>query len=195
MTSAHKMRRVLEVLDRRLGLSWERAQLVDAKGTAMCRVRLDRLVVTASGISEDLICCLPGFRRAKKHFLRPKHPKHFLSYGRLTTFETTTSIRQMIVLSDRRMRRLAHCKVTLIARDETGLEPRDVLSVRGLLPDARIVLVELAFDFGFSSGVTGAYVRRHALFGKSRPCNVASLRGYDSWGTRKGPKFVRSYNK
>jgi hypothetical protein len=71
----------------------------------------------------------------------------------------------------------------------------DVLSVLGLLPDARVVLVELAFDFGPRSGVTGAYVRRHALFGKSRPKNVASFRGYDSWGTRKGAKFVRSYYK
>jgi len=115
-------------------------------------------VVTASGIAEDLIRRLPGFRRAKKHFLRQKHPKHFLAYGRATTFETTTSIRQMVVLLDRRMRRLAHCKVRLIASDETGLLPEDVLSVLGLLPDARVVPIELAFDFGSTYGVTGAYV-------------------------------------
>ena len=33
------------------------------------------------------------------------------------------------------------------------------------------------------------------FFGKSRPNNVANLRCYDSWGTRKGGKFVRSYYK
>ncbi len=169
--------------------------MAGAKRRPVCEVRLDRLVVTASGIAEELIRRLPGFRRTKKHFLRKKHSKHFLAYSRVTKFESTTSIRQMIVLSDRRMRRLAYCKVTLIARDETGLVPRDVLSVLGLLPDARVVLIELAFDFGSGPGVTGAYVRRHALFGKSRPKNVASFRGYDSWGTREGAKFVRSYYK
>jgi hypothetical protein len=190
-----KMREAADCHDRRLGMSWEQTQLSGAKRKPHCKAGLDDLVATASGIAEDLILRLPGFRRVKKHFLRRKHPKHFLAYSRKTTFESTTSIRQMIVLSERRMQRLAYCKVTLIARDETGLKPEDVLSVLRLLPDARIVLVELAFDFGFSSGVTGAFVRRHALFGKSRAKNVASIRGYDSWGTRKGPKFVRSYFK
>jgi hypothetical protein len=156
---------------------------------------LDRLIVTASGIVEELIRQLPGFRRTKKHFIKKKYAKQFLAYGRMTRFESTTSIRQVIVLSERRMRRLAHFKVTFIARDETGLEPRDVLAVLGLIADPRMVLVEIAFDFGFRSGVTGSYVRRHALFGKSRPKNVASIRSYDSWGTRKGTKFVRSYYK
>ena len=41
---------------------------------------------------------------------------------------------------------------------ETGLLPEDVLSVLGLLPDARVVLIEFAFDFGSTYGVTGAYV-------------------------------------
>ena len=75
------------------------------------------------------------------------------------------------------------------------MRPEDVLSVLELLPGAKLVLVELAFDFGFKSGVDGEYVRAHALFGKSRPNNVANLRGYDSWGTRRGSKFVRSYYK
>ena len=195
MTPSAKMLLVLRNLNRRLGIDWEISQLAKAEGRPRCRARLDRLIVTATGIAEDLIRGLPGFRRTKKHFLKKKYPKHFLTYGRKTTFESTASIRQMIVLSDRRRRGLAFCTVTLIARDETGLEPEDVLAVLGLLPDARIVLIELAFDFGSSSGVTGAYVRRHALFGKSKPCNVAAIRGYDSWGTRKGPKFVRSYYK
>jgi hypothetical protein len=195
MTPVPKMILALRNLNRRLGIDWELSRLVKAEGRPLCRVRLDRLVVTASGIAEELIRRLPGFRRTKKHFLRRRHPKDFLAYGRVTVFEGTTSIRQLIVLSDRKMRRLPYCKVTLIARDETGLEPRDVLSVFGLIADPKLVLVELAFDYGFGSGVTGAYVRQHALFGKSKPCNVATIRGYDSWGTRKGPKFVRSYYK
>jgi len=195
VSADHKMQRALNVLNWRLGVDWEQGQLASAKERPDCEVRLDRLTVTASGIEEDLILKLPGFRRTKKHFLRAKHPKHFLTYGRKTTFKSTTSIRQMIALAERRRRKLAECKVTLIARDETGLLPKDVLSVLRLLPDTKIVMIELAFDFGPQSGITGAYVRRHALFGKSHPNRVASIRGYDSWGTRKGAKFVRSYFK
>jgi hypothetical protein len=93
------------------------------------------------------------------------------------------------------MPHIAPFKVTLIARDEVGLQRTDVLSILELLPDSRIVLVELAFDFGFRSGVDGAFVRRHALFGKSRPNQGGVYRCWDSWGSRRGAKYVRSYFK
>ena len=90
---------------------------------------------------------------------------------------------------------MAEFKLTMFARDKTGLEPEDVKAVERLLLDVEVVSLELAFDFGFSSGVDGAYVRRHGLFGKSRLKTVAFLECYDAWGTRKGAKFVRSYLK
>jgi hypothetical protein len=191
----YKMQQATSSLDRRLGQSWEQAQLSGARRRPLCKVRLDRLVVTASEADGSLILGIPGVRRGRNHFLRRKHPTDFLPYGRRTPYLTNGSISQVVVLSEPSMQHIAPCKVTLIARDELGLQPQDVLSVLELLPDMRFVLVELAFDFGFHSEVDGANVRAHALFGKSRPNQVAVRRGWDCWGTRRGAKFVRSYFK
>jgi hypothetical protein len=84
----------------------------------------------------------------------------------------------------------------MIAEDQQGLQFADVCAVLELLPDVRVGLVEIAWDFSPDSGVDGAFIRKHALFGKSRRGRVAEIRGYDSWGSRKGrKKFVRSYDK
>lgn len=182
-------------LDRRLGCTWEREQLAAAKDRPDCEIRLDRAQVTASSVSEQMILGIPGFYRTSKHFLKRKHAQDFLPYGRVTTFTSNTSIAHLTVLSDRRMPHIAPCKVALIGSDVTGLQPEDVIRVLELLPDSKLVLVEIAFDFGFRSGVDGAYVRRHALFGNCRRNQVGSIRCYDSWGSRKGAKFVRSYFK
>jgi hypothetical protein len=95
MVPTLKMQLAAQCLNRRLGVDWEQARLAGAKRRPHCEVRLDRLVVTASGIAEDLILRLPGFHRTKKHFLRQKHPKHFLAYGlqilAISTSANTTS--------------------------------------------------------------------------------------------------------
>jgi hypothetical protein len=195
MNFSEKMRAARGCLDMRLGISSERDGLAKAKDRSDCRVRLDRIGVTTSGISEDLILKSRKFRRVNKHFVWRKYPQQFLPYDRVSKFTSRTSICEMHVLTGRQMKRLAQCKITMIARDQTGLQPRDVMAVLDLLPDVRLVMVEIAFDFGFNSGVDGAYVRRHGLFGKSRHSQVASHRCYDSWGSRKGAKFVRSYYK
>ena len=195
MTSIHKMQLALRSLDRRLGMSWEQTQLAEAKKRPLCEVRLDRMEMTASEVDESLILGIPGVRRGRNEFIRRKDPKQFLPYTRRTPYTTTGSIRQIVVLSEPSMPHIAPCKVSLIARDETGLQRNDVLSFLEFLPDSRIVLVELAFDFGFRSGMDGEFLRKHALFGKSRPNQVGVRRGWDCWGTRKGTKFVRSYFK
>jgi len=84
----------------------------------------------------------------------------------------------------------------MIAEDQRGLQFADVCAVLELLPDVRVGLVEIAWDFSPDSVVDGAFIRKHALFGKSRRRRVAEIRGYDSWGSRRGrQKFVRSYDK
>lgn len=84
----------------------------------------------------------------------------------------------------------------MIAEDQEGLQFADVCAVLELLPDAKVGLVEIAWDFSPDSGVDGAFIRANALFGKSRRRRVAETRGYDSWGSRRGrKKFVRSYDK
>ena len=195
MARTNKMLAAQRVLNSRLGTTWERSQLAKAKNMPRCHAGLDRLAMISDAISDDAILEIPGTRRTKKQLLRHDAQNNFLPYGRKTVFTTKGSIREIVVLSEPQMPHIAKCKVTLMARNRFGLQRRHVMDVLERLPGAKLVLVELAFDFGFKSGVDGEYVRAHALFGKSRPKNVANLHCYDSWGTRKGGKFVRSYYK
>lgn len=110
-------------------------------------------------------------------------------------FVTTTSIEKMNIESERQSGRLANFKITMIAKDASGIQLSDVLKVLALVENPLVTLLELAWDFGPKSGVDGAYVRQHALFGKSKRNQVGVYFGWDSWGSRKGAKFVRSYFK
>src|SRR6267143_3374277 len=195
MRSTHKMQLALSSLDRRLGLSWERAGLAKARNTPVCVVRLDRLEFTATGIAKKQILDIPGFRSGNNHFVRRKGPENFLPYRRVANFESDTSIRKMDVLYEPTAPWIAPFKVTLISHDKTGLQPGDVLSILELLPGAKVIRIEVAFDFGYSAGVDGAWVRSHSLFGKARRNQVGIRRSWDAWGSRRGAKFVRSYYK
>jgi hypothetical protein len=58
-------------------------------------------------------------------------------------------------------------KVTLVADDKRGLEAADVHLVMSRCKFVRILIVELALDFE-KSVMDHRFVRRHAIFGKSR---------------------------
>ena len=195
MAPKDKMQRAAQCLNRRLGVDWERAELEKGPKFPRCRVRLDRLVVTTGGFHADVRSAIPQFICRKKHFLRRARPEDVLPYARLTEFVSETSIEQMFVLTEPQLLRVKPCKITMIAKDTTGLNAKDVLSVLNTLPDVRVVTLELAFDFRRASGIDGSYVRRHAVFGKARQRGVGLWFGYDNWGCRTGRKLIRSYYK
>jgi hypothetical protein len=78
-----------------------------------CRVRFDRLGIASAGFAYEQFVRLPGFRRDRNHWVRRSKPEDFVAYGQLTRFSSTTSIREMCVLSEGQSQRLAPCKVTL----------------------------------------------------------------------------------
>jgi hypothetical protein len=191
----NKMQQALVSHDRWLGISWERAGLAKAKHAPECIVRLDRMEVNATEIAKVQILEVPGLRRTGDHFVKRKNPKAFLPYRRVASYRGNRSIEQMDVLYQPTGQWIAPFKVTLIPRDETGLLPADAFSIFELLTAARIVRMEVAFDFGYRAGVDRTWVRAHTLFGKSRKNQIEDRRGWDCWGSRKGSKFVRSYFK
>jgi hypothetical protein len=196
MKQEQKARWAVATLRRRLDPTVGRRVIQAAPDQPACEVRLDRLGIDSSGFPADAVLRLPEFERTKGHWLKRREPDDFLPYGRVTRFASTTSIRELNVLSERQSHRLAGCKIMMIAEDQQGLRFADVCAVLELLPDVRVGLVELAWDFSPDSGVDGAFIRKHALFGKSRRRRVAEIRGYDSWGSRRGrQKFVHSYDK
>jgi hypothetical protein len=185
MKAERKMLDALRTLRRRLNPKVNRADRLPLTGQPLCQTRLDRLGITSSEVLVDAILQLPGFRRNRSHWLKRRKPKDFLPYRRVTSITSGTSIFELVILSERQSPRLPQYRITMIADDIQGLRFEDVRSVLELLPNARLVLVELAWDFSTGSRVDGAFIRAQGLFGKSRKRRVAEIRGYDSWGSRK----------
>lgn len=99
---------------------------------------------------------------------------------------------KFLIESERREAWLPPFRLTLYADDTTGLLPDEVFGVLEVLPDFRMTMLELAFDFA-PEQMNRQFVRDHALFGKSRP--VASVNETDYYGTRRGSKRVQVYFK
>jgi hypothetical protein len=99
---------------------------------------------------------------------------------------------KLLVESARREAWLPPYRLTLYADDRTGLSRDEVFSVLEVLPDFRMTMMELAFDFA-THHVNRKFVREHGLFGKSRP--VEPRGDTDYWGTRRGSKRVQAYVK
>lgn len=188
-----KRMRALQVLERRYHGERERRRREQDYEPLSCDFGVDRFVITVSEpISQDAWNALrkiPGYGAAKEYRLYEQ------PYGRAVRIRGTASIKEFIIQYERKAGWFARYRITLIAVDGTGLRYDDLRLILGLLPAYTIVLLELAFDFPIDAIIDGVYVRRHALFGRSQPRNVANYPLWDCWGTRKSSKFVRIYVK
>ncbi len=160
-----------------------------------CTAKVDRFEIGCTGLDMAEISRLEGYRRTRSHWLKAKSPTDFVPYRRVTAFRNAKSDSQILVYSDRKSPKMRPYRVVLIPDDKLGLQPGDALAVVDCAEQHRISKVELAFDFPTGSGIDCAFVRRHALFGKSREYSVGKRPGWDAWGSRLGAKFVRSYYK
>jgi hypothetical protein len=90
---------------------------------------------------------------------------------------------------------LAQFKLNFVANDRLGLHRRDFQQVLRAFSCHHLHLIEIAFDFSPESRIGAEHVRRHATFGKSRPCNSHVFVGTFRYGSRRGDKLVRCYWK
>jgi hypothetical protein len=87
-------------------------------------------------------------------------------------------------------------RITIIPSDETGVAVQDLRSILELLPDFRIMLMEVAFDFPVNSVVDVAYVQRHLLSGKMwLPLSTDTNPFHQKWGRAAASKTDRVYTK
>ena len=161
--------------------------------TPICVVRVDRVRVVCNGSQARVIPHVEGYRtvwdtRVRqqttcKTFVRCRHLKHdesgtkvFWQYARQHAW-------------------LPEWRLTLIGDDRTGLMPRDLQLLLTRCVDYRLVLLEIAVDFGMAAGVDSSFIERHGLFGKSRRRSdrggVAQLR----YGGRNSDTLIRCYRK
>jgi hypothetical protein len=149
-------------------------------------LKLDRLRFSASVFPRVQIRSLPGFRCERDHRLRES------PYGRVLVLASESSGTKISCRYGRRVPWVAPCELTLIGNDDTGLKPRNVFSVLEVLPDSRLLMIELAFDFD-PGWVSTPFVWQYGRFGKSRLHNWS---GNAIWfGSRRSTKFVRAYRK
>jgi hypothetical protein len=153
-----------------------------------CLVKLDRIVITAIAISLQALCAIPGYRAGKTKLLWRQ------LYGEVTRILGTGSIHEIIVESAPNARWLPRFRITIVPRDPTGLLFQDLRFILELIPNFKLVLVEIAFDFPLETVVDTLFVRRHMLAGKTR-LRPGGNALHERWGSARSSKVVRAYAK
>jgi len=164
-----------------LGLSGNYEQL-------SCIAKLDRLILTAVALVITELCKIPGYRA-----VRTKRVWGQL-YREVTRIYGTSSIRQVIVESAPNVGWLARFRITVIPRDGSGLLLQDLCLILELIPDVKIVLVEIAFDFPLRSVVDTSFVQEHMLCGKTW-MRAGGTALHERWGSSRSAKVARAYAK
>ena len=157
-----------------------------------CVTKLDRSQLYCDENPTDVLMGIPGFKSLTGHRIHTPTDGRFQPYGWVHWFKSRTSGMKFLIESERREAWLPPYRLTLYADDHTGLLPTEVFSVLEVLPNFRMTLLELAFDFE-PEQMSRKFVREHALFGRSRPAEGEGDTDY--WGTRRGTKRVQSYLK
>jgi hypothetical protein len=156
-------------------------------------VRLDRLIAVAWAKPYWKLQRIPGYSVVKDNRVRPQGP--VATYERVRELRSETSGTRVFWQYRPRPGWLGAWRITFAGDDLNGIAPREALSIRKRCRFAWLVLVELALDFDPSSGIDRAFVRQHAVFGKSRRRTDRGGPQQLRYGTRKSGKLIRCYWK
>jgi hypothetical protein len=154
-----------------------------------CDCKADRMVLTTRNqpwrVLEDL-----------GHRSRPPQRLWDQSYRSISRMRGTKSIREINVEHEPNAGWLAPYRITIIPGDETGIEVQDFRAILEMLPDLKIVLLEIAADFPMDSMIDTDFVRRHLLSGKMWLRRGSSENKFHQrWGPSTGRMVVRTYAK
>jgi hypothetical protein len=159
-----------------------------------CVVRLDRLGLSSSAPSRSASPpSIAGFHIVRDTFVRSQTTA--MTYARVRVLRSFTS--NTIICWQYRPWSpwLKPWRIMIISDDSLGISVGEISQVVGYCRLAHVLLAELAFDFNSGSGVHKRFVRRHALFGKSRPRLDRGGSEQLRYGARKAGKLVRCYWK
>jgi len=153
-----------------------------------CDVKLDRIIITAREVPLQELGRIPGYRAKPTKRLWKK------LYREVTRIYGTGSIRKIFIESVPNVGWLPKFRITIFPRDETGLLFEDLRLILELIPDFKIVLIEIACDFPLDCIVDTSFVRRHMLAGKTR-LRPGGNALHERWGSARSSKVVRAYAK
>ncbi len=158
-----------------------------------CTARVDRLQVLSWAPPRRKPPAIAGFQVTRDTFIRRQTSTK--TYARCRHYASLRNGAKIYWQYDRQKGWLKPWKVTLVADDNEGLSRAEIESVLMHCRFHRFLLVEVALDFTLRSRVNQAFVRRHAIFGKSRPRVAAPKTQVLYYGGRKSGKLVRIYQK
>lgn len=129
-------------------------------------VQLDRVQIVSWAPQGRKPPPLPGFTITRDCFVRRQTTTS--TYARCRQYKRLTDDTKVYWQYERRKGWLKPWKITLVADDGRGLSYEDIELILSHCRHYRLLTVELAIDFAPCAGVDKWFVRKHALFGKSR---------------------------
>jgi hypothetical protein len=134
--------------------------------TAPIKVRLDRVQILSWAPQGRRPPQLDGFKITRDSFVRCQTTTG--TYGRCRQYQCITKDTRIYWQYDRLKGWLKPWKITIIADDRSGLSYGEVEKVLKHCRRYSFLIVEIAVDFCPSAGVNRRFIRKHAVFGKSR---------------------------
>jgi hypothetical protein len=158
-----------------------------------CRVKFDRFQVLAQLPVGARPPEISGYQVVRDSFVRSQTTTQ--TYARVRELLNPTSGTQIFIQYHPALPGLSPFKLTLVSDDRKTMPLEEIRRILGRFTRHRFSLVEVAWDFQPTSGIDLCFVRRCALFGKSRR-NISRLYALSAlYGSRKGQKLVRCYSK
>lgn len=149
-------------------------------------VKVDRVQFVGQSKGSS-VPALPGFRVVSD--FRAKKQTSILTYQRIRWLRNAKTKTKVLIHYQPACPWLAPQKLTVFPEDSSGATFQELKAILRVLGRPRLHLIELALDFSTCSGVDKDFIRRCALFGKSRPIRLGQQ------GSRRSAKFVRYYYK
>ena len=161
------------------------------RNTKVCQVRLDRIQILAE-TKKARLPAISGFRIMWDTFVRRQTTVS--TYRRVRECKNPGTGTRLFIQYQPTCPWLSPLKATLVGNDRQGLRRRELETIFSCFTKARLLLVEVAVDFLQVSGVDCRFIRRHAVFGKSRP-RASSYPDSLRYGSRKSDTLIRCYSK
>jgi len=159
----------------------------------VCVVKADRWQFLAYPLDQLIPPHFDGFQRLRDCFVRSQTTA--MTYRRVAEDINSNTRTRLFLQYQPVLPGLAPFKGTLVPDDHSGLSRQEIWEVVRQFSRYRLLSLEIALDFNRCSGIDLDFVRRHALFGKSHPNTSRLFTRSRTYGSRKGRKRVRCYDK
>jgi hypothetical protein len=117
------------------------------------------------------------------------------TYARVCEYVNPLTGTRLFIQYQPLLPKLPSFKVTLISDDLRTLSHSEIFQIVQQFDGYRLLLIEIALEFGPGSEIDIEFLHRHGLFGKSRPNTSRSFDGSARYGGRHSDKLVRCYRK